>query len=314
LYRAFLFLLQLRLFFLILSLSFSFIKMGYQLLEICHHAHSTVTFTPNSDIQLSTFNFQSPAALRWLSAPLFIDKSKRATTDSAAAAAQLMEVVAKQQQQQQRQEQEEAAEEEGGEEAAVALAVVAKGSLVRDPTVLKTMKEYKQKEEEKRKERQLVVAVQRQQEEEEEEEEQESEEAEHRTSTPLTAFVDSSSSSSSSFSGVFAPREDACSAEFLETHKKELKKSGGTSRVCLTPQAEKKQRDLHGPQHQSNFPDYIHFVHIPKAGGTSFTKVGGWGVGGASSVFCLDLSCSLPLSTAYESSSLNLLFGSFLLP
>jgi hypothetical protein len=43
--------------------------------------------------------------------------------------------------------------------------------------------------------------------------------------------------------------------------------------ACITPDYAKKMKDQHGPLHQDKFPDYIHFVHIPKAGGTSFTKV-----------------------------------------
>jgi len=45
------------------------------------------------------------------------------------------------------------------------------------------------------------------------------------------------------------------------------------NKFCLTPHDISRQRDLHGRDHNPDHPDYIHFVHIPKAGGTTFSKV-----------------------------------------
>ena len=66
-------------------------------------------------------------------------------------------------------------------------------------------------------------------------------------------------------SAVFSPRLPDCTEEYLEQHRR-----AGTldkkQHLCSTPAGKKKQLDLHGPKHNDKFPDYIHFVHIPKVG------------------------------------------------
>ena len=92
-----------------------------------------------------------------------------------------------------------------------------------------------------------------------------------------SSISSSSSSSAISVSAIRAQRQ-ARAASLFSTHKppcteRELQERGGgkrkaqpssVSRTCQTPEELKKERDLHGPQHQQKFPDYIHFVHIPK--------------------------------------------------
>ena len=98
---------------------------------------------------------------------------------------------------------------------------------------------------------------------------------------------DSSSSSSSSTSALsvsaIRAQRQARAASLFSTHKppctdrelqvirqqdrgsgKRRAQPSSKSRSCQTPEELKKERDLHGPQHQQKFPDYIHFVHIPK--------------------------------------------------
>jgi hypothetical protein len=64
---------------------------------------------------------------------------------------------------------------------------------------------------------------------------------------------------------LFSRHQPPCTAAELNAFKQHAAQyRAPASRGCQTPEELKRERDLHGPQHQQKFPDYIHFVHVPK--------------------------------------------------
>ena len=71
---------------------------------------------------------------------------------------------------------------------------------------------------------------------------------------------------------VFAPRVERCTEDYVAVQKARRTVEHKTH-GCWMEKDRKKDLDLHGAKHNMIFPDYMHFVHIPKAGGTSLSKV-----------------------------------------